>query len=64
MDIVCCTDNNYVIPCGVLVTSICVNNPKEEITVHILTEGISPENQGIEKGRSQIWPANPVLYCR
>ena len=38
MDIVCCTDNNYVIPCGVLVTSICVNNPKEEITVHILTQ--------------------------
>ena len=35
MDIVCCTDNNYVIPCGVLVTSICVNNQKEEITVHI-----------------------------
>ena len=40
MDIVCCTDNNYVIPCGVLVTSICVNNPKEEITVHILTEAL------------------------
>ena len=49
MDIVCCTDNNYVIPCGVLVTSICVNNPKEEITVHILTEGISPENQEVLK---------------
>ena len=47
MDIVCCTDNNYVIPCGVLITSICVNNPNEKITVHILTEGISDENQDI-----------------
>lgn len=45
MDIVCCTDNNYVIPCGVLITSICVNNPNEAITVHILTEGISDDNQ-------------------
>ena len=35
MDIVCCTDNNYVIPCGVLVTSICVNNPKEETTFSV-----------------------------
>ena len=49
MDIVCCTDNNYVIPCGVLITSICVNNQKEDFTVHILTEGISTENQEVLK---------------
>lgn len=45
MNIVCCTDNNYVIPCGVLITSVCENNSIEDIKIYILTEGISLENQ-------------------
>lgn len=45
MNIVCCTDNNYVIPCGVLITSVCENNSSEDIKIYILTEGISLENQ-------------------
>lgn len=45
MNIVCCTDNNYVIPCGVLITSVCENNSSEDIKIYILTEGISLKNQ-------------------
>jgi len=38
MDIVLCPDNNYVMPCGVLICSICENNKKEDIKFHIVTD--------------------------
>ena len=36
MDIVICTDNNYVMPAGVLICSVCENNKTEKIRFHIV----------------------------
>lgn len=36
MDIVICTDNNYVMPSGVLICSICENNKGNRIRFHII----------------------------
>ncbi len=38
MDIVICTDNNYVMPAGVLICSICENNVTEKIRFHIIVD--------------------------
>ena len=35
MDIVACTDKNYVMPTGVMMYSVCVNNADEDIVFHI-----------------------------
>lgn len=46
MDIVVCTDNNYVMPCGVMINSICKNNQELDINFHIITdESVPPEFQ-------------------
>ena len=43
MDIVICIDSNYVMPCGVMLHSICRNNQESEITFHIVVdESVSP----------------------
>lgn len=36
MDIVCCLDNNYVMPVGVMMCSLCENNKNEKITFHVI----------------------------
>lgn len=46
MDIVICTDNNYVMPSGVLFCSICENNRQEDITFHVIADqSFSDENR-------------------
>lgn len=45
IEICICPDNNYAMPAGVCVTSIFENNKDEKIRVHIITEGISQENE-------------------
>lgn len=47
MDIVACTDNNYVMPTGVMIYSVCCNNADVNITFHIITGGV--EIQGKEQ---------------
>lgn len=44
MDIVCSIDNNYVQHCGVMLTSFFINNSNDKHTIHLLTEGLEPEN--------------------
>lgn len=44
MDIVICTDNNYVMPSGVLFCSICENNREEEITFHVIADNSFSKN--------------------
>lgn len=44
MDIVACTDNNYVMPTGVMMYSVCVNNQETEITFHVVTDKVHPYN--------------------
>lgn len=38
IDIVVCIDRNYVMPCGVMLHSICKNNQESEITFHIVID--------------------------
>ena len=45
MDIVACTDNGFVMPTGVMMYSVCVNNIESDITFHILTDNVTPENK-------------------
>ena len=46
MDIVMCTDKYYVMPCGVMLYSICQNNQDVDITFHIvIDESVNPSMQ-------------------
>lgn len=38
MDIVVCTDHRFVMPTGVMMYSVCCNNPDVEVTVHVLID--------------------------
>lgn len=45
MEIACCIDDNFTMPCGVLLTSICENNLKEKLNFHIVSDDLSIKNQ-------------------
>lgn len=45
MEIVCCTDTNFVIPLGVMMHSLCVNNEKEMLHFHIIVDDTVTEQQ-------------------
>lgn len=38
IDIVACTDKSFVMPTGVMMLSVCVNNPETDIVFHIILE--------------------------
>ena len=54
MEIVCSTDNNYVMPTGVMMCSLCENNRGEQVRFHVLSADITDANkaalEGIVKG--------------
>jgi len=39
IDIAACTDRNFVMPTGVMMQSVCVNNPDVDIVFHIIVDG-------------------------
>lgn len=45
MDIVACTDNNYIMPTGVMMYSVCCNNADVDIIFHIITGGVGAEGK-------------------
>lgn len=45
MDIVCCTDTNFVIPLGVMIHSLCVNNERQELHFHVIIDDSVSEHQ-------------------
>ena len=46
IQIVACTDTNYVMPCGVMFHSICKNNSDEEIIFYVIIDGsVTEENK-------------------
>lgn len=51
MHIAFCLDNNYVQYCSVVIASIIYNNKNEDITFHLLSDGITIEN----KKKLQSW---------
>lgn len=38
MDIAACTDRHFVMPTGVMMQSVCVNNPDVDIVFHIIVD--------------------------
>jgi lipopolysaccharide biosynthesis glycosyltransferase len=38
MDIVVCTDHRFVMPTGVMMYSLCSNNPEADVTIHVLID--------------------------
>lgn len=45
IEICLCADDRYMMPAGVCITSIFENNKDEKVRVHLITEGISKENE-------------------
>ena len=43
MDIVACTDKWFVMPTGVMMYSVCVNNPDMDIVFHVITDRMNPD---------------------
>ena len=64
MDIVVCTDNKYIMPVGVMMYSVCVNNPNTKICFHVvIDESVTPENQ--KKLEDTITPFdNQILFYK
>lgn len=52
MTIIFGIDDNFAMQCGVTITSICINNPNEDISFHILTAGLQKNN--IEALKQQV----------
>lgn len=58
MHIVCTTDSKYIMPIGIMIKSVCVNNSDEDITFHVITDGSVSDSQKkdldsiIDKGRN------------
>lgn len=73
MDIVACADNRFVMPTGVMMQSVCVNNPEANIVFHIIVDDtVSNEDRhDLEcvvssfDGKSvMFYAANNDLLCR
>lgn len=62
MDIVFCSDDNYVMHCGIAMISLLENNKKADITVHIVGKGISDENQKVLKSISDKYKTQIRFY--
>lgn len=45
MHIILCTDEHYVMPCGITMFSICLHNKHHQIIFHVLTEGVSRDKK-------------------
>ncbi len=44
MDILCSTDNNYIMPTGIMLTSLLVNNSGTDITIHVMIDNTVTED--------------------
>lgn len=46
MNIVCCTDHNYVMPTGVMICSVCLNHQDSEVCFHVIcSEDVTDEDK-------------------
>lgn len=62
MNIVFCTDNNYVMPCGIAIISLFENNKDTEINIHIIGSNISDVSENILKGITDKYGAQIFFY--
>lgn len=45
IEIACCIDDNFTMPCGVVLTSVCENNKSEKVRFHIISDSLSEKNR-------------------
>jgi lipopolysaccharide biosynthesis glycosyltransferase len=62
MEIVFCTDNNYVMPCGITMVSLFENNKGEDITIHLLGTDLTESNKLTLKEITDKYKAKIVFY--
>lgn len=61
MDIVSCTDTNFVIPLGVMIHSLCVNNEREKLHFHIIIDD-SVTDQQKDELRTVVSVADDIKF--
>lgn len=62
MDIVACTDNGFVMPTGVMIYSVCVNNQDSDITFHIVTDKVSAKNKKKMEDTVSEYPGKAIVF--
>lgn len=62
MDVAICTDNNYVMPCGITILSLLKNNRKQAINIHVAGTGLSPDNEKLLKDIVDEYDATIKFY--
>ncbi|MCF0125290.1 MAG: hypothetical protein HUJ68_05960, partial [Clostridia bacterium] len=45
INIAVCFDDNFIMPAGVLITSICISNINNPITIYVVSDSLSEENK-------------------
>lgn len=58
--IILCTDEHYIIPCGITIFSICHHNKRHRLYFHILAEGVSNEKK--EELETMIKDLGQTIY--
>lgn len=63
IDIVACTDKGFVMPTGVMMISVCENNPETDIVFHIIVDGsIGTEDQQDLKDIVKPYTGKSVVF--
>lgn len=62
MDVVFCTDNNYVMPCGITMTSLLENNKSEGVAIHIVGLSLLDDSKEALKGIADKYKSKIHFY--
>lgn len=62
MDVVFCTDNNYVMPCGIAMVSLLENSPNQNIVVHIIGLELYDSTKELLKGIADKYNIRIAFY--
>lgn len=63
MNILCCTDHNFVIPMGVMIHSVCTNDDGHNLHFHVFIDDSVTEAQRTEL-RQVIRPADEIIFYK
>lgn len=62
MDIVLCTDNNYVMPCGITMISVLENNVGKPVTFHVIGMDLSEESRKALSSISSEYSGTSLVF--
>ena len=64
MNIVCCTDHNFIMPCGIMMYSLCKNNPSHRIDFFvIIDESVTPSDKELLIQVTESYPLSNCMFC-